>query len=357
MSPFLTVTNESGACLTLSTFGARLVGLTMPDRDGVLGDVVLGFDTPAGYREHVDTYMGATIGRVAGRTANAHFVGGGLDLALTPNNGPHTLHGGSVESWDRVGWEAEEVADSRGRGIRFTFVSPADSEGYPGTVRATSTYLLSDDNELTCEMRAVADAPTPVAMTQHAYWNLTSGGSGTVVDNELWIASHNRVGMTDELVPTGDIVSVEGTGFDFTQSRRIGALLPSDTGVPWPGIDHTYLLDGRTSAQPLARPLSRPLARPRDVESSSAQAVAIMYSPSTGRRLELLTTEPALQVYLGCHLSGVAGRGGASYAAGNGMCLETVRFPDSPLLPDMPSIVLAAGEEFVQESVYRFSVS
>jgi aldose 1-epimerase len=220
-------------------------------------------------------------------------------------------------------------------------------------VRATSTYLLSDDNVLTCEMRAVADAPTPVAMTQHAYWNLTSGGAGTVVDDELWIASHNRVGMTDELVPTGDIVSIEGTGFDFTQSRRIGALLPSDTGVPWPGIDHTYLLDDRTGAQPLARPL----AHPRDVEPSAVEPVAIMYSPSTGRRFELFTTEPALQVYLGCHLSGVAGRGGASYAAGNGMCLETVRFPDSPLLPDMPSIVLAVGEEFVQESMYRFSVS
>lgn len=349
MSPFLTVTNASGACLTLGTFGARLVGLTMPNRDGVLGDVVLGFDTPAEYRDQVNTYMGATIGRVAGRTANAHFVGRGLDLALTPNNGPHTLHGGSVESWDRVEWDWHEVEDSRGRGIRFTLVSHAGSEGYPGTVHASSTYLLSDDNVLTCEMRAVADAPTPVAMTQHAYWNLSSGGAGTVVDDELWIAAHHRVGMTEELVPTGEIVPCVETGFDFTQSRRIAALLPSDTGVPWPGIDHTYLLDGRTGPQLVAHPL----VGHQDV----AEPVATMYSPSTGRRLELFTTEPALQVYLGCHLSGEAGRGGEVYSAGNGMCLETVRFPDSPLLPDMPSIVLAAGEEFVQESVYRFSAS
>ncbi|CAB4558814.1 unannotated protein [freshwater metagenome] len=343
MTPFHSVANSSGAALTLSAFGARIVGLTMPDRHGTLGDVVLGFDAPDDYATNVNTYMGATIGRVAGRTANAHFVGGGLDLSLTPNNGRHTLHGGSVETWDRVEWQAEEVTDARGKGIRFTHVSPAGSEGYPGTVHATSTYLLSDDNVLTCEMRAVSDARTPIAMTQHAYWNLSSGGAGTVVDDELSIAADRRVSMTNELVPTGDVVSVEGTGFDFTQQRRIGALLPSDTGVPWPGIDHTYLLNGRTAA------LSPSAA------TSLGTPVATMYSPASGRHLELFTTEPALQVYLGCHLSGEVGHEGDVYSAGNGICLETVRFPDSPLLPELPSIVCEAGEEFVQESVYRFT--
>ena len=344
MQSFLTVTNASGARLTLSGFGARIVGLTLPDRDGVLGDVVLGYDSPEDYVSNVNTYMGATIGRVAGRTANAHYVGSGLDFSLTPNNGPHTLHGGPVEAWDRVEWQAEEVTDERGTGIRFAHVSPAGSEGYPGTVHATSTYLLSDDNVLTCEMKAVSDARTPIAMTQHAYWNLSSGGAGTVVDDELWIAANRRVGMTTDLVPTGDVVSVEGTGFDFTQQRRIGALLPSDTGVPWPGIDHTFLLNERTAALSPAE------------ASADSEPAAVMYSPSTGRHLELFTTEPALQVYLGCHLSGDIGHGGDVYTAGNGICLETVRFPDSPLLPNLPSIVLEAGEEFVQESVYRFTV-
>jgi aldose 1-epimerase len=329
---FLQVTNASGARLTLSAYGARLVGLTLPDRDGNFDDCVLGFDTEQEVKENVGGYFGATVGRVAGRTANAHFVGGGLDLELTANDGPHTLHGGTTGRLDNHEWRAEQASDHRGVGYTFRTESAAGAGGYPGNVRVASTYLLADDNTLTCEMRAVSDADTPIALTQHAYWNLTSGGRGTVVDDELWIASTQRVGMTDELVPTGEIVPVVGTGFDFTQARRIGALLPSDTGVPWPGIDHTYLLDGR------------------------ADAIATLYSPSTGRHLELFTTEPALQVYLGCHLNNVAGRADAVYEAGSGICLETVRFPDSPLLPDLPSVVLAAGAEYVQESVYRFSI-
>ena len=328
---FLQVTNASGARLTLSPFGARLVGLTLPDRDGNFDDCVLGFDTEPEFVENVGGYFGATVGRVAGRTANAHFVGGGLDLELTANNGPHTLHGGITGRLDNREWLAEPASDDRGVGYTFRTESAAGSGGYPGNVRVASTYLLAEDNTLTVEMRAVADADTPIALTQHAYWNLTSGGRGTVVDDELWIAADTRIGMTDELVPTGDIVPVAGTGFDFTQARRIGALLPSDTGVPWPGIDHTYLLNERTNA------------------------VATLYSPSTGRYLELFTSEPALQVYLGCHLNDLTGRGGAVYSAGSGICLETVRFPDSPLLPDLPSIVVPAGEEYVQESVYRFS--
>lgn len=329
---FLHVTNASGARLTLSLFGARLVGLTLPDRDGNFDDCVLGFDTEQELVDNVGGYFGATIGRVAGRTANAHFVGGGLDLELTANDGPNTLHGGTTGRLDNHEWRAEPASDYRGVGYTFRTESAAGDGGYPGNLRVSSTYLLADDNTLTCEMRAVSDADTPIAMTQHAYWNLTSGGRGTVVDDELWVASTQRIGMTDELVPTGEIVPIVGTGFDFTQARRIGALLPSDTGVPWPGIDHTYLLDGRTSA------------------------IATLYSPSTGRHLELFTTEPALQVYLGSHLNSVAGRAGAIYEAGSGICLETVRFPDSPLLSDLPSIVVPAGEEYVQESVYRFSV-
>ncbi len=344
MHSFLHVTNASGARLSLNPFGARLVGLTMPDRDGILGDVVLGFATPDDYIENVNSYMGATIGRVAGRTANAHFVGGGLDFALTPNNGPHTLHGGPEGAWDRQDWAYEEFADERGSGIRFMHISAAGTEGYPGTVTATSTYLLNDENVLTVEMRAVTDAPTPVAMTQHAYWNLSSGGAGTVVDDELWIPGSNRIDMTHELVPTGVLVPVRvadgapDAGFDFTEQRRIDAALPIDTGVPWPGIDHTYLVDDRTSALAATSPAWR------------NQPVARLHSPSTGRTLELFSTEPCLQVYLGCHLTG-------PFVPGSGICLETVRFPDSPLLPELPTVVLQPGDEYVQVSEYRFSAT
>ncbi len=346
---FLQVTNASGARLSLSPYGARLAGLTLPDRDGKFDDCVLGFDTEEEFIEHAGSYVGATVGRVAGRTANAHFVGGGLDLQLVANDGGHTLHGGGSGGLDRQVWHAAPAWDDRGVGFTFSCVSPAGTDGYPGTLRATCTYLLADDNTLSVEMRAVADADTPIALTQHAYWNLTSGGRGTVVDDELFIAAHDRVGMTHELVPTGEIVPVSGTGFDFTQSRRIGALLPSDTGVPWPGIDHTYLLDGRVRALDGVDPGNA--AQP---DWLSAPA-ATMYSPSTGRHMDLYTTEPALQIYLGCHLSSLTGREGAVYAAGSGICLETVRLPDSPLLPELPSIVVPAGEEYVQQSVYRFS--
>ena len=343
---FLHVTNASGARLTLSPFGARLCGLTLPDRDGTLDDCVLGFDTEQGFVDNVGGYFGATVGRVAGRTANAHFVGGGLDLELTANDGPHTLHGGTSGRLDNREWLTEPAEDERGVGYTFRTESAAGDGGYPGNVRVASTYLWSDDHTLTCEMRAVADADTPIALTQHAYWNLTSGGRGTVVDDELWIAARDRVGMTHDLVPTGDIVSVADTGFDFTQPRRIGALLPSGTGVPWPGIDHTYLLDDRVL----------PL-RSHDARSAwQTSPIATMFSSSTGRHLELFSTEPALQIYLGCHLDHLAGRDGAEYVAGSGVCFETVRFPDSPLLPQLPSVVVPAGEEYVQESVYRFSV-
>jgi aldose 1-epimerase len=332
---FTTVTNEQGASFTVSRFGARLVDVRMPDRDGRLGSCMLGFDTEEEYATHVGTYIGATVGRVAGRSAGARFVGGGLDLKLTANDNGHTLHGGPGHSLDGAIWKAEPVTDDRGRGLRFSMTSPDGSEGYPGDLRVTSTYLLNDHNELTFDMTAVSDVDTPVALTQHSYWNLSSGGRDTVTADSLWIASDRLVGMTSELVPTGSILSVKNTGFDFTELRPLEQQLPEHTGVPWPGIDHTYLLNERADWR--------------------VDAVASLVSNSTGRRMDVFTTEPALQIYLGCHLNGIPGRDGATYGAGDSICLETVRLPDSPLLPMLPSVVLPAGTEYRHQTVHRFT--
>lgn len=321
--------------MTLAPFGARLVDVRMPDRDGHLDNCVLGFDDEADYVLHVDTYMGATIGRVAGRSANARFVGGGLSLTLEPNDSSHTLHSGPHGSLDRVTWSAEPVTESRGTGVCFSTVSPDGAGGYPGNLRAAATYLLNDDNEITCELRASANRATPVAMTQHAYWNLSSGGRESVLDHELWVASDQVFGMTADLVATGEMWDVTDTGFDFRLARTMRDRLPEETGVPWPGLDHTYEL--RASSE------------------GKRQPVASLYSSSTGRRMDIITTEPALQVYLGCHLTNISGRDGATYGPGAGVCLETVRFPDSPLLPQLPTIVLASGDEYVHHTTYRFT--
>jgi aldose 1-epimerase len=243
---------------------------------------------------------------------------------------------GQLQTWDRVEWQADEVTDARGKGIRFTHVSPAGSEGYPGTVHATSTYLLSDDNVLTCEMRAVSDARTPIAMTQHAYWNLSSGGAATVVDDELWIAADRRVGMTTRTRAHGRRRAGRG------HRVRLHPAASHRRAV----CRQTRVCRGPASITPICWTAARPRCHP-SAATSLGTPVATMYSPASGRHLELFTTEPALQVYLGCHLSGEVGHAGDVYAAGNGICLETVRFPDSPLLPELPSIVSEAGEEFV----------
>jgi aldose 1-epimerase len=333
--------------MTLAPFGARLVDVRMPDRDGRLGSCVLGFDTQDGYITHVDTYMGATIGRVAGRSADARFIGGGLDLALEPNDNGHTLHSGPNGSLDRVTWAAESVVDERGVGVRFTFLSDDGSGGYPGNLEVASTYLLSDDNVVTFDMSAVCDRDTPVGLTQHAYWNLSSGGRETVMDDLLWIDSDRRFDITPDLIATGDMVDVADTGFDYRVLRSFRERLPEATGVPWPGIDHTFEL---RHAQHL----------PADSKATLRGAwqdspVATLASPSTGRRMDIFTTQPALQVYLGCHLGNFAGRDGAVYGPGHGVCLETVRFPDSPRLPNLPTIVLPAGDEYQHHTVHRFT--
>lgn len=332
---FLSVRNARGSSVTLTPFGARIVDVVMPDASGSRSSCVLGFDALDEYKKHVSLYMGPIIGRVAGRTANSHFIGGGLDLDLESNDGPHTLHGGVSASLDSAQWAVEAIEREESCGYSFSLDSPDGAGGYPGNLEVRASYLLGQDDSLTVELSARADRDTPIALTQHAYWNLSSPGSGRAVDDELWIFSNTLIEMTEELVPTGRILDVSGTGFDFTRQRVMSQSLPQGTGQPWPGIDHTYLLNRR--------------------QDWMREPVARLVSASRGRRMDVYTTEPHLQVYLGGHLADVPGRDGIVFGPGSGVCLETVRFPDSPLLPGLPSVVVPAGTQYRQTTIYRFT--
>ena len=331
----LRVTNAQGASATFSAFGARLVELRVPDRAGSLDNVVLGFDDDAEYRGRPDLYFGATIGRVAGRIAGGTFTHDGRTYELARNEGDTHLHGGSTRSFDRVDWAAQPVVTEHGPGIAFEYVSRAGEEGYPGTLKVWAEYSLSDDNELWTVFRAVPDAPTPVNITNHAYWNLNGAGSESILDHELMIAGAHIVAMGDDLVPTGALERVAGTVRDFRDGRRLGERLPEDSDEPWPGFDNAFVLD------------------PRDADADVAVS---LWDPASGRAMDIFTTEPSIQMYTANRVPRITGRDGKAYGPGNAICLEPQRMPDAVNRPEFDSIIVDPGEEYVHVSRYRFSV-
>jgi aldose 1-epimerase len=331
----LRVVNAQGSSATFSPFGARLVELRLPDRDGRLDNVVLGFDDDARYRANVNLYFGATIGRVAGRIADGSFELDGRRYKLAQNEGEAALHGGPERGFDRVEWSADVVDTEHGPGVRFTYVSPDGEEGYPGKLHARAEYVLSHDNELRTVFRAVPDAPTPVNMTNHAYWNLNGAGPRSILDHHLMIAATHIVEMSDDLIPTGTFEPVADTVRDFRTPRRIGDKLPEDAAEPWPGFDNAFVLDQH--------------------EAESDVAVSL-WDPVSGRAMEIFTTEPSIQMYTANRVPEITGRDGRQYRPGNAICLEPQRMPDAVNRPEFDSIVVPAGEEYVHASRYRFSV-
>lgn len=322
--------NEHGYSVLLSTFGARVVELVAPDRHGILGNIVLGYETEEQYRTDPGGYFGATVGRVAGRIAQGRFIGGGLDFPLRQNEGSTHLHGGPARALDRVEWSIGESTDDTS--AVFHYSSPAGEEGYPGQLDITCSYRLTGDDELVLEMSASADSATPVNIVNHTYFNLSGDAKGSIVDHELTIHAHSILAMDADLLPVGGVRPTAGTPYDFWSTRRIRDVLPVDSGEPWPGIDSTYVLD------------------------LAAQPAAILWDPSTGRRLEIRTTEPTLQVYTGNRITPGVGRAGSPLGPGKGICLEAHRVPDSPALPDWPSIVIQPGELYAQRTVWSLSV-
>jgi aldose 1-epimerase len=328
-----TLTNANGLRLRCLDFGGRIVSLETPDRDGTLGDVVLGYDSVAAYVGD-RSYFGALVGRYANRIGHARFSLDGVTYPLTVNDGANQLHGG--RGFHAELWSAEPVERPDGAGLRLSHVSPDGDDGYPGTLTARVTYTLTDANELVIEYLASTDRATPVNLTQHAYFNLAGDGSGAITDHELTLAAHAYTPVDAGLIPTGELRPVAGTPFDFTTPQPIGARIDADDPQlrVAGGYDHNFVIDAAGGGLTLA---------------------ARVHEPTSGRVLEVLTTEPGVQFYSGNFLeNGGEGKAGRHYDHRGGFCLETQHFPDSPNQPAFPSTILRPGETFTSRTVLRF---
>jgi aldose 1-epimerase len=332
-----TLTNAGGMEVRAITYGGIILSLRVPDRTGKLGDVVLGYDELGGYLK-ASPYFGAIIGRYGNRIARGRFTLDGKEYKLAVNNGPNALHGG-LKGFDKVVWKAEPFQKGATVGVVFTYTSKDGEEGYPGKLDTTVTYTLGDGNDLAFEYHAVTDKATPVNLTQHSYFNLADGGAGDILGHELMLKAQKFTPVDKTLIPTGQIRSVAETPFDFTTPHTIGERIDADDEQIkfGGGYDHNFVLD-RT-------------------EGDALQLAARVYEPTTGRVMEVSTTEPGVQFYSGNFLDGtITGKGGHVYRRRAGLCLETQHYPDSPNKPAFPSTILKPGQEYRSRTVYAFSV-
>ncbi len=328
-----TLTNKNGMVAKVITYGAILTELHVPDRTGTMGDVVLGFPRLEQYQgDH--PYFGATIGRVGNRIAKGAFTLNGKTYNLATNNGPNHLHGG-VKGFDKRVWRAQPVPAAGGAAVKFTYTSPDGEEGYPGTLTASVTYTLTDKNELRLDYIANTDQPTPVNLTHHSYFNLAGEGVGDITHHQLTLMADRFTPVDDTLIPTGEIVPVRGTVMDFTRATAIGDRIEQVPGPAPVGYDHNYVLSSGGGVLALA---------------------ATVKEPTTGRIMEVLTTEPGIQFYSGNFLDGtLTGKRGVAYQKHTGFCLETQHFPDSVNRSHFPPTVLQADKTYKSTTVYRFS--
>ncbi len=329
-----TLRNKNGMEARITNYGGIVVSLLVPDRNGKPGDVVLGYDKLDDYIAD-NPYFGALIGRYGNRIGNARFTLNGVEHVLAANDGPNHLHGG-LKGFDKVVWEAEVGPGKGGSALHLKYVSPDGEEGYPGTLAVNVLYTLTDANELKIEYSAVSDKPTVVNLTHHSYFNLAGEGSGTILDHILTIDADKCTPVGPGLIPTGELKPVEGTPLDFQKPTRIGERIAmNDEQLKLAGgYDHNWVLNKSTNALTLA---------------------ARVEEPSSGRIMEVLTTEPALQFYSGNFLTGKnIGKKGHPYVYRSGFCLETQHYPDSPNKPEFPSTVLDPGKKYSSMTVYRF---
>jgi aldose 1-epimerase len=328
------LTNSQGVEVRAMNYGGIIVSLRVPDRKGQVADIALGHDTLEGYIPNTP-YLGAIIGRYANRIANGTFTLDGKTYTLPKNNGPNTLHGGTTRTFDRVVWDSEPLKGKPG--VVFTFLSKDGDDGFPGNLKVKVTYTLNDANELVIDYEATTDEATPINLTQHSYFNLAGEGNGDVLHHEVTINADRFTPVDQNLIPTGELRSVKGTPLDFTTPTRVGNRIDDsyEQLVLAHGYDHNFVIN-----------------RKGDGLTFAARA----YEPSSGRVLEVSTTQPAVQFYTGNFLDGsVTGKEGHVYKRRYGFCFETQHYPDSPNHPDFPTTILRPGASFRSTTVFKFS--
>ena len=330
-----TLTNENGLIMDVTNYGGIIVRLAVPDRDGHFADVVLGYDHLADYIKDTP-YFGAIVGRCANRICKGKFTLEGKEYTLAINNGPNHLHGG-LKGFDKAVWDAEMFKSDNGPGLKLHYLSKDGEEGYPGNLDVTVTYVLTNDNEVKINYKAVTDQPTVCNISQHSYFNLKGQGNGDILGHQIMINADNFTPVDETLIPTGQIVSVKDTPMDFTTFTAIGARV-NDAYQQLKfgnGYDHNWVLNKSKEGQ--------------------MSLAASVYEPTTGRVMEVWTTEPGVQFYCGNFLDGSnIGKNGKAYNFRNGFCLETQHYPDSINHPEFPSVILRPGQQYNHATTFKF---
>jgi aldose 1-epimerase len=324
-----TLTNKSGMVVKILNYGGTVTDIITPDKNGKMGDVILGYESLDGYLQTGNPYFGCLVGRYGNRIANAKFTLDGKEYTLAVNNGPNTLHGG-LKGFDKVIWNVKLYTDSS---VLLSYLSKDGEEGYPGNLSVDVMYSLGSDNALKIDYAAVTDKATPLNLTNHCYFNLSAGTDSTILDHELMLKADKYTPVNETLIPTGKIDDVKGTPMDFTTAKKIGEDLANVKG----GYDHNWVL-------------SR--------SGNDLELIGSVYHAGSGRYMEVYTTQPGIQFYTGNFLNGTLKntRGGAKYVQHAALCLETQHFPDSPNQSNFPNTILKPGETYHQTTVYKFSV-
>lgn len=330
-----TLVNAQGMTATITNYGGIVVSLTAPDRDGNFADVVLGFDTLQEYIEH-SPFFGCLVGRFGNRIANGKFTLKGVEYVLAQNDGQNHLHGG-LRGFDKKVWTAQALEMPDGPALKLTYTSPDGEEGYPGALSVTVVYTLTNDNALAIDYTATTDKTTVVNLTNHSYFNLSAGAAATILDHVMMINADTFTPVDGTLIPTGEIRPVAGTPLDFRTPTPIGTRINADDAQLkfGGGYDHNWIVNG---------------------EPGELRLAARVYEPTSGRVMEVHTTEPAMQFYAGNFLPpSLKGKGGRVYVWRGGLCLETQHYPDSPNKPEFPSTTLEPGQVYETTTVYKFS--
>ncbi|MFW5759596.1 MAG: aldose epimerase family protein [Cyclobacteriaceae bacterium] len=331
-----TLENENGMNIQITNFGGIIVSVNVPDKNGEMDDVVLGFGTFEEYLNKNRPYFGALIGRYANRIYEGKFTIDDTEYQLEVNSPPNHIHGGS-SGFGTVVWDSKPIETMAGPGVELTYHSPDSAGGFPGNLNVVVKYTLTRDNEIMIEYEATTDKPTILNLTNHSYFNLAGHDSGTILDQQIKINASEITPVDENLIPTGELMEVENSPFDFREFKTIGDYIDQEhpqlafAG----GFDHNFIIRGNRG---------------------SLRTAAQVKEPTTGRILTVYTTEPGLQFYAGNFLNGTEGKNGAVYDYRGGFCLEAQHYPNSPNIENFPSVVLRPDEVYKQTTIYRFSV-